>query len=74
MIKEKIKLFLQKMIIVFSFKTKVVHGDDSAYPNINTVYALFDVPNDEKNGFLMNEGMRRKAKKDHFYYFKRAII
>ena len=39
------------MIIVFSFKTKVVHGDDSAFPNINTVYALFDVPSDEKNGF-----------------------
>ena len=34
----------------FCFDLKVVHGDESAYPNINTVYALFDVTVDENDG------------------------
>ena len=32
------------------FDLKVVHGDESGYPNINTVYALFDVTVDGNNG------------------------
>ena len=47
----KIKTYIFKYLQHhFYFDLKVVHGDDSAYPNINTVYALFDVTVDGNNG------------------------
>ena len=39
---------------------KVVHGDDSAYPNVNTVYALFDVTMDGNNDSENDTGLNSK--------------
>ena len=39
---------------------KVVHGDESAYPNVNTVYALFDVSMDGNSGSENDTGLNTK--------------
>ena len=37
-----------------------MHGDESAYPNVNTVYALFDVIMDGNNGPEKDTGLNGK--------------
>ena len=49
----------------------MVHGEDSAYPNVATVYALFDMKNDDRKSSKANMEDNHKSQKT---ILKRGII
>ena len=51
----------------------MVHGEDSAYPNVATVYALFDMKNDDRKSSKANMEDNHKSNTQKTI-LKRGII
>ena len=54
----------------------MVHGEDSAYPNVATVYALFDMKNDDRKSSKANmeDNHKSNTQKNILTLFKATLL